>query len=369
MKILHLLEATQGGTRRHILDLLPALVRQGVACDLIYSPLRYPAFAHDAIALEKQGVRCQALPMPRGFGGARDAQALLALRKHLKANAYDLIHCHSTKAGFLGRLAAPRQLSVVYTPHCIAFDTSLPRLQRRAARWVETILAHRTAHFIAVARHEARVIRRARLCPPQKLSVIYNGIDLEEFDAIVNPEPKTQNPKFTIGCFGRLTRQKNQAALLRALPIVRHAVPQAQLLLVGSGEDEINLRALAAQWNISEAVTFAGEIEEARPYYARCDIVAQPSRWEGCPYSVLEAMAARRPVVATSVGGVPEVLIAPGGIVYNPTRLKILAEHLIALACNEMSRLQMGQAARRRIENHFSATQMVEQTLQVYARL
>jgi glycosyltransferase involved in cell wall biosynthesis len=368
MKILHILEATQGGTRRHVLDLLPALVRQGFDCDLIYSPLRYPAFARDAVKLEKQGVRCRAIPMARGFGGAHDAQAFGVLRAHLQVNTYDVIHCHSTKAGFLGRLAAPWKMPVVYTPHCIAFDTSLPRLQRRAARLIEKLLAHRTAHFIAVARHEARVIRRAGLCSPQKLSVIYNGIDVEEFDALhhlTTPQPH----HLTIGCFGRLTRQKNQAALLRALPVVRRAVPQAQLLLVGGGEDEVNLRALAAHWNIKEAVTFAGEIEEARPYYARCNIVAQPSRWEGCPYSILEAMAARCPVVATSVGGVPEVLQAPGGMVYNAAGPETLAEHLITLARDETCRLRMGETARARIENYFTAAQMVKQTMQVYDRL
>ena len=375
MKLLHLLEATQGGTRRHVLDLLPLLVRQGFACDLIYSPLRYPAFARDAATLETQGVRCFSIPMERGFGGQSDAKALLALQKHIKAHHYDALHCHSTKAGFLGRLAAWK-LPVVYTPHCIAFDTSLPRPQRRAARLVEKLLAPRTAHFIAVAQHEARVIKRARLCQNKQLSVIYNGINLEEFDKLANSSLVTRqsslvtrHSSIVIGCFGRLTRQKNQAALLRALPQVQRAVPQAQLLLVGSGEDENALRALAERLNIAKNVTFAGEIEEARPYYFRCDIAAQPSRWEGCPYSILEAMAAKRPVVATGVGGVPEVLQAPGGVVYQATRPETLVENLIALAGDEAHRLEMGAKARARIEEHFTAKQMVKHTINVYSRL
>lgn len=369
MKLLHILEATQGGTRRHVLDLLPALVRQGFACDLIYSPLRYPAFRHDAELLEAQGVRCFSIPMARGFGGKLDAQTLLALQAHFKAHSYDVVHCHSTKAGFVGRLAAPWKTPVVYTPHCIAFDTSLPRLQRRAARVMEKLLAPRTAHFIAVAQHEARVIWRAHLCARGRLSVIYNGIELSEFDTILHSNPKTHRDKLTIGCFGRLTRQKNQAALLRALPTVQRAVPQAELLLVGSGEDETDLRALAARLHIEKSVIFAGEIEEARPHYLRCDIAAQPSRWEGCPYSILEAMAARLPVVATGVGGIPEVLQAPGGVIYQAVRPDILAEQLIMLAEDKPCRLQMGLKARQRIEEHFTARQMVESTSKVYSRL
>lgn len=380
MKILHILEATQGGTRRHVLDLLPALVRQNFACDLVYSPLRYPHFRQDAAALEVQGVRCFSIPMARGFGGKQDAKALLELRRHFKKHAYDAIHCHSTKAGFLGRLAAPRPLPVIYTPHCIALDTSLPRLQKRAARFVEKWLAPRTAHFIAVAKHEARAIQRADLCESKRLSVIYNGISLNEFDAVINSADSVRNFQFpadnsslTIGCFGRLTRQKNQAALLYALPQVRRFVPQAKLLLVGDGEDEAALRNLAAKLKISDSVIFAGEQKEARPFYLRCDIAAQPSRWEGCPYSILEAMAAGRAVVATNVGGVPEVLQAPenrnGGIIYRKAQANALAEHLVALAQDAELRRSLGQQARELIEQHFTALQMVEKTIEVYSRL
>ena len=368
MKILHILEATQGGTRRHVLDLLPALVARGVACDLVYSPDRHPPFRHDAEWLRARGVNCFEMHMARGWGGKRDAATLLALRAHLKTHRYDAMHCHSTKAGFLGRLVAPRRLPVVYTPHCIAFDTSLPRAQRRAARVVEKLLAPRTRHFIAVSRHEARIIYRVRLCDASRLSVIYNGVDLNEFDHLTTSPPHhpTTSPPFIIGCFGRLTRQKYQAALLCALPALRRAVPEAHLLLVGSGEDEARLRALAEKLHVSKAVTFAGEIEEARPLYADCHIVAQPSRWEGCPYSILEAMAARRATVATAVGGVPEVLTPETGIVYHPTRPDVLAEHLVALAQGDAWREKLGQAARRRIEEHFEASRMVAATARVY---
>ncbi|MDQ3813675.1 MAG: glycosyltransferase family 1 protein, partial [Armatimonadota bacterium] len=85
MKILHILEATQGGTRRHVLDLLPALQARGIACDLIYSPTRYPAFEHDAAWLRDGGIGAYALPMTRGWGGAKDVAALRALHAHVRA--------------------------------------------------------------------------------------------------------------------------------------------------------------------------------------------------------------------------------------------------------------------------------------------
>jgi glycosyltransferase involved in cell wall biosynthesis len=138
---------------------------------------------------------------------------------------------------------------------------------------------------------------------------------------------------------------------------------------MGSGEDETMLRALAEKLDVTGVVDFAGEIEEARPLYAGCDIVAQPSRWEGCPYSILEAMAARRAVVATAVGGVPEVITPDTGIAYHPGRAEVLAEQLVALAQDEAWRDKMGHAARRRIEKRFDAELMVEATARVYKNL
>lgn len=375
MKVLHVLEATSGGTRRHILDLLPALQARGVSCDLIASPLRTSVFGSDADWLRACGVRVFEVPMVRGFSPADDATALRQLAVHLRRERYDVIHCHSTKAGLLGRLprvATSRKTPLVYTPHCIAFDTGLPHRQRRAARWMEALLAPLTSHFIAVSQHENNTLRRAGLCNFDRVSTIHNGVDVEAFDALPRVERVELGLRphdFVIGCFGRLTRQKNQAALLRALPRVLEDMPRARLLLVGSGEDEAELRALAQKLGIAECITWAGEVSEARPLYALCDVVAQPSRWEGCPYTVLEAMAAQRFVVARDVGGVKEILDDVSGVCYNTRH------------CSDMERLEqgIGQAAhdknwrhntatnaRRRVEEEFTLGQMVQQTISVY---
>lgn len=389
MRVLHILEATQGGTRRHILDLLPALQARGLHCNLACSFLRNPQFVEDAACLAGLGIGIHEVPMQRGWGGGQDMAAWRALRAHLQTHHYDLIHCHSSKAGFIGRLLQPpgksQAVPVIYTPHCIAFDTGLPRPQRRVARIVEKLLAPLTAHFIAVARHELHMFYATNLCPPSRATVIYNGIDVQAFDALTTARPHHPAPSpsaFTIGCFGRLTRQKNQVALLYAFAQVKREVPEAQLMLIGGGEDEAKLRSLANQLCISKSVLWVGEVAEARPYYALCDVVAQPSRWEGCPYSILEAMTARRPVVATAVGGVPELLACGNphsqdadrkhlpqpriGITYKPAHPATLAKSLIELARDNESRVILGNTARQRVEEAFTLEQMVEKTVKVY---
>jgi glycosyltransferase involved in cell wall biosynthesis len=215
-------------------------------------------------------------------------------------------------------------------------------------------------------------------CRTNRISVIYNGIDLSEFDALQrNAPPRTDGlgeDDIVIGCFGRLTPQKNQAALLHALPRVLHDVPHAKLLLVGGGEDERPLRRLAQRLGVAVNVVWTGEVAEARPYCAWCDIIAQPSRWEGCPYSILEAMAARRAVVAAGVGGVPELLTENGGdgerpgIVYAPSHPSDLVRNIARLAADGKVRTQIGDAARQRVTEEFPLERMVEKTVSVYEK-
>jgi glycosyltransferase involved in cell wall biosynthesis len=386
MKVLHILEATRGGTRRHVLDLLPALQMRGITCELIGSPARNPDFPQDAAWLRARGIAAHEIRMARGADPWRDAAALRRISAHLRRHRYDVIHCHSTKAGFLGRLAnrfAARSTPIVYTPHCIAFDTALPAAERRLARWIEAALAPLTAHFIAVSQHEREVMCRAAntlrtACRTNRISVIYNGVDLSEFDALqIKAPPRPDGlgeDDFIIGCFGRLTRQKNQAALLHALPQVLHDEPRAKLLLVGGGEDERPLRRLAQRLGITGHIVWTGEVAEARPYCAWCDIIAQPSRWEGCPYSILEAMAARRAVVAAGIGGVPELLTDNDrdgerpGIIYAPSHPDDLVRNIVTLANDDKIRAQIGNAARRRVTEEFPLERMVEKTMKVYEK-
>jgi glycosyltransferase involved in cell wall biosynthesis len=380
MHVLHILEATSGGTRRHVLDLLPALKKRGIDCTLVASPLRYLEFARDAEALRRQGVQVIEVAMARGFDAGLDWQAIAALGGVLRANHYDVVHCHSTKAGMLGRLARLRfapHTPLVYTPHCIAFDTGLPHAQRRAARIAERLFAAATSHFIAVSQHEQRALLARGLCRQARLTTIYNGVDLGDLQNL----PRRERAEFglcdchfVIGCFGRLTRQKNQGALIAALPALLQQVPRSRLLLVGGGEDEAALRAAAQRLGVAHALVWAGEQSEARALYALCDVVVQPSRWEGCPYSVLEAMASERIVMARAVGGVPEIIGERYGIAYATSEGGGLGaaqlETLVRMATNANGWRQTTQtAARERVKHCFGLQRMVDQTAGIYQRV
>jgi glycosyltransferase involved in cell wall biosynthesis len=371
MRVLHLLEATLGGTRTHVLDLLPALDARGWQCGLAYSSLRNPAFPEDARALEASGVRTWDVPMRRG-PHASDARALRELIAVARAFRPRLLHAHSSKAGFLARfVGAALRVPVVYTPHCVAFDTALPHAQRRLARWAEVALSPFSARFIAVSQAEARALSRVMPRAKPRITLIRNGLDLRGFSSHAAGAREEDHAALTIGCFGRLSAQKNQSALLRALAMLQRGGFPARLLLVGSGEDEARLRHLARALSLEASLDWAGEVSDARPFYARCDIVALPSRWEGCPYSLLEAMAARRAVVAADIAPLREILGAPGeglGLLCAPTP-EPLARALMELARSPQRRQVLGAAARARIERDFTLERMADETARVYAEV
>jgi len=363
--VLHVLEATRGGTRTHVLDLLPALAQRGWTCGLAYSSLRNPDFPDDARNLEAQNIATWDVAMRRG-PHLEDARALRELISIARRFEPSLIHAHSSKAGLLARLAAPcLRVPVVYTPHCVAFDTSLPRLQKRLARWGEIALAPLTTRFIAVSRSEARALSRVLPVRAGRITLIRNGLDLSSFPLHEGSEHGTA---FIIGCFGRLSAQKNQAVLLRALKLLHSAGIESRLLFVGGGEDEARLRDYSRELGLEAGVEWAGEVADARPFYARCDVVALPSRWEGCPYSLLEAMAASRAVVASDLAPLREILSAqpePSGLLCR-ARPGEMAQALLLLARDEARRESLGQAARARIESAFTLARMADETARVY---
>jgi glycosyltransferase involved in cell wall biosynthesis len=370
MKVLHILEATTGGTRRHVLDLLPALKKRGVSCSLLYSAERNNDFRRDAKFLQSNGIEAHEIPMGHRWARSGDGVALRALHAHLKAHRYDVIHCHSSNAGLLGRLANAFQspkTPLVYTPHYVAFAAGLPRLQRRAALYSEKLLAAQTAHYIAVSRHEYSQLRRVLGIESERLSLIHNGIDTSAWP-VSHAQGAMRDSPFVIGCFGRLTAQKNQSVLIRALPSVVRTLPNARLKLFGSGEDEEALRALAASMGCDDSVDFCGEVRDPRAEYSTCDLIAQPSRWEGCSYALLEAMAAERSIIASRVGGNSEVL-GEAGVLLPPSDVSAWEREITALGKDATRRDLFGAIAKNRATTHFRLDTMLAKTVDVYERV
>jgi glycosyltransferase involved in cell wall biosynthesis len=289
---------------------------------------------------------------------------VLRLRRVLRELRPDVVHTHQLATLLYGGAAA-RSLGmpvVVHTEHG----------RERYATRLKTRLLGRTAgrccdRFYCLTSDMAGEVRAAEVVPERKLRVIENGIDVADFkaaasaDAGANVRRSLSIPDGApvIGTVGRLSEVKRQAVLIRAFARVRESVPDAHLLLVGDGPLLDELQRLAEALAVRDAVHFAGYQPHSGPYLRAMDVFALTSRSEGMPQAVLEASVTGLPVVASRVGGLPEV-IEEGvtGMMFTSGGDAALAEILRALLANPARRRELGEAARVRAEARFGVARM-----------
>jgi glycosyltransferase involved in cell wall biosynthesis len=232
-----------------------------------------------------------------------DLCAIYGLTRLMRRERFDVVHCHSTKAGILGRIAARivGGAKVLYTPHAFAFEGA----RTRATAWcmikTEKLLGRWTDVLIAVSNHEAGQAR-AKGIPAKELVVVPNGTAAGTLPSSL----RRREDGIRIGSAGRLARQKAFDVLIRSMVELRQFHPGVRLVIAGYGPEHRSLRRLASR--IGVPVEFSGWVESMDDWYRSLDLFVHVARWESMPLSVLEAMSAGVPVVATAVGGVPELV-------------------------------------------------------------
>lgn len=288
----------------------------------------------------------------------------------LRRERIDVLHCHNTVtklyAALAGRLA---DIPVVCTQH----NAGSTRMGKMAL--LSRVANLGVAHFVAVAESVKRQgDERGRLVK-DRTSVIYNGIDLGRFASARSRVPAgragaTGNGAFVLGCVGRLSREKNHDVLLDAFAKMAAGRDGVRLRLVGDGALRPDLERRAERRGVSGMVDFMGRREDVPEQLARMDAFVLASRTEGLPLSIIEAMAAGLPVVATAVGGVPE-LVEDGvtGRLVPPGDADALTEPLRELANDPALCARMGRAGRRAAEHKFSLDVAARKHEELYVRL
>jgi glycosyltransferase involved in cell wall biosynthesis len=206
--------------------------------------------------------------------------------------------------------------------------------------------------------------------PAQAVDVIYNGIDPDpDIDVAAGTRIREQfniSPNtLVIGSVGRLDPVKDLVSLITALVTIRRDHP-AELVIVGDGSERARLEAAAVECGVAPFVHFVGYRSDAREWLAGCDVYVNSSISEGISLTILEGMAASLPVIATNVGGTPEILDSTCGILVPPRDPLAIAAALARLACDSRLRAELGRAARKRVEERFTLERMIHQYSSVY---
>jgi glycosyltransferase involved in cell wall biosynthesis len=351
--------AETGGAQTYVASLLPALVG---TFDVVVAahgdgPLREAAGSAGAQFVSLHHVR-------RPISLWREPLGLLELLRLLRQVHPDLVHVNSAKAAALGRLAAwlagvPIR---VYTVHGWAF-LAHRGLVAVAYRWVERALRPLTTVTVCVSENERRAGLAARACDEETTIVIRNGVSPRS----VGGAERGSAPRRLV-MVGRLQAPKDPITLVRALGLVRG--PDYEALLVGDGPERALVEEEIARLGIGSAVRLLGERTDVPELLAEADVFVLSTRSEGLPLSVLEAMAAGLPVIASNVGGIPElVLDGVSGVLVPPGDPGALAEAIERLLEDPSLALRLGEAARRRVAESFELKSVQEAHLALYRRM
>jgi len=377
LRVLHpITRLTLGGSSENTIASCVALDRAGYQC-LVATSFR----ESDASSLDdarRRGCRVVDIPaLGREIAPLGDRAALAELVRSIRRERPAIVHTHTSKAGFIGRLAAviARVPAVIHQPHGhIFYGYYSPRrtavftaLERMAARWTDRII---TLTDRGAAEHLARGIGRA-----EQYVTVPSGVPTAELRATAPPRGEARarlglDPDaFVVVGLGRLVPIKGFDLLVRALPAVAEQVPSARVLLVGDGAERQRLEAVAASLDVTRQLRLAGETLDVAAYLAAADVVAVPSRNEGMGRVIVEAMALGLPVVATAVGGIPDVVTdGECGRLIAPEDVDALSAALIELGRDPALRRKLGEAAMQRAEA-FSTSVAREKLLAVYASL
>jgi glycosyltransferase involved in cell wall biosynthesis len=285
----------------------------------------------------------------------------------IKKERPDIVHTHTAKAGALGRLAgALCGCKLVHTFHGHVLEGYFGRLKSRIFIWIERFLAALTDKIIVVSPRIKDELLRLKIAPENKISVMPLGLELEGLLALAPPQP--QAPYLNIGIVGRLVPIKNHRLFLQAAAEIKDA--RLQFFIIGDGELRQDLEDYARELGLSGKVAFSGWQDDLAKVYGQLDLLTLTSLNEGTPVSIIEAMAAARPVIATDVGGVRDLLgDNERGRLVKSGDSRGLAEAIKKLAGNPALRLELGRQGRDFVRARFTKERLIKDIELLYNEL
>lgn len=359
MRVLHIINTAEiGGGGEHLVQLTAALRPRGVESDVVVG--------RDGPATQ----RLRAAGVPVTVVGPLGVAAPVRLARVMRSVRPDLLHLHGSRAGFAGAMAAAviGMRPVIYTAHAFSFKRRLPRPVVYLFGLAERLTCGTSARVVCLTEGDRRAAA-ARGISTGHFTVIPNGIDVQRFATASHCREEFGFAPTTpvVGLIARLVPDKDPVAFVRVAYAVAAMDPAVRFLLVGDGPLRSEVERSVREMNLQSRIRMTGFRHDVAELLATMDLVVVTSRWEGLPLVVLEAMAASRPVVASHLPGVAEVVIdRETGLLVPPQDPRRLAEAVTALLHDPNRRIVMGQRARARVEREFSVERMIAATVDVY---
>jgi glycosyltransferase involved in cell wall biosynthesis len=325
-----------------------------------------------------RSVAVQSMPtLGREISPLDDLVSFAQLVRLMRRLRPDVVHTHMAKAGTVGRLAAMvcRVPLIVHTYHGHVFHSYFSPLKTRIFVTIERALGLGTSRIIVLGEGQRDEIAGYGVAPREKLVPIRLGLDLQPFlqaeraRGTLRRELGIDATSQLVGIVARLVPIKAHETFFEAASLVRRERPDTHFIVIGDGERRAELEGLVRRLDLQEHVVFVGWRDDMVDVYADLDVVALSSLNEGSPVSLIEALTAARPVVATAVGGVPEVVLdGETGLLVPPSAPRALADGMLWLLQHRAQAERLGVAGRRHVYPRYDSSRLVDDIRTLYRR-
>jgi len=368
MKILQVLcGGAWGGGSVVVLHNIEALIRRGDEVWVI------TADDEQTRCFQRVGATVVQLRSWRRHISPRDVVPFVQLFRLCRREKFDLVATHTSKAGFIGRLAAKAAgvRHVVHHAHGFAFRETQPKWVQRCYVFLERIAAHACDLIISVSEDHRQAGIRKRVACADKIVTVLNGIELDAFGRtsvqVERGKLGFEAEDVLIGVAGRFAPKKGLEDLIRAFPEIHKAHPKARLVLVGDGPSRPGLEKIAQRIQLGRQIHFTGFRNDIPDLLSAFDVVVQPSISEGLSLSIIEPMAAGKPIVACNIEGNREIITSRvNGLLVPPSDPAALAAAVGLLLKDPEYARALGKAAQDDCRERFSKARMVRQTVKLY---
>lgn len=368
-KILYICEAIGGGVRKHILDVLTHSDNSKYSISLIYSKTGIDeVFGDNLNTLRDKGIKLHAIEnFFNHISLIDDIKALYKIVKIINEVQPDIVHCHSSKAGALGRVAAKmcRIRSIIYTPHAYSFQNyTLSKSKRRLYILIERLLGKITNVTINVSEGERQNAIENNIVGENNSIVIYNGINY------IEQSVDNLSDTIKIGTTMRMEVQKDPLTFIEIAKIVVNKHPNVEFIFVGDGQLNNEIKECIEKYNLGKSVKLLGFQKDVIDIVGTFNIYLITSLYEGLPYSIIEAISLGKPIVATNVTGNNEVVKnGYNGLLFEPMNAQEGAEKIESLL-NDFSLMnEYGLNSRKLYKEYFTIEQMLEALDIIYNNL
>ena len=375
IKILHIITESWilGGAQRNTLITIQGLKRKGYDVELACGPGGPMVDA----ALDSEIPVTIFNSMVREIAPILDLRCLIENYKFLKQKQFDIVHTHSTKGGIITRFAAKLVgvPIIVHTIHGTPFQWGFSWVLNKTAVLLEKIVALFSDKLVSVADLVKQEFLDVNICQAEKIETIYSGIDFSAFDVSVDVEAKKRELGImpdgqVVGTVGHLVERKGHIYLIEAAQQVLEEMPNVKFIIAGEGPYRAEIEKKIAECNLNHKVMLLGDRDDVPELLSIMNIYVQPSLAEGLGRSMTEALYMKRPVIATAVNAVPELIEhEKTGLLIPPKEPQAIADAIQDLLSHPEKRKRLGENAHRKVFPEFSADLMVDRIENLYLRL